>query len=81
MLTVMTGMDKAQHVHNNYIMPLLNIHCTFTAILCEGDTCGENEICMDTAQGYVCPCENGYKKYQQNVCSKSSIIPTNCPQS
>ena len=42
----------------------------FTAIVCEENSCGENEVCIDTAQGYVCQCESGYKKYQPNNCSK-----------
>lgn len=44
-----------------------------TALICEIDTCSQNEVCVDTDVGYLCPCDAGYERDEDDVCSKLSI--------
>ena len=45
----------------------------FLAIVCEEDSCGENEVCKNTPTGFVCQCDTGYER-DEDVCSKLSIV-------
>ena len=45
---------------------------TSTAV-CEADTCDLNEVCQETELGYVCLCDTGYEKDDQDICSESAF--------
>ena len=50
-------------------MSVLSLH--LTEILCENNTCGLHEMCVDTDEGFLCLCEDGYSLNEQNNCCKS----------
>ena len=48
--------------------------CFPAALVCETDTCNIHEVCVDTDEGFLCLCENGYNINSQGLCSKSPLV-------
>ena len=43
---------------------------SISALVCQTDSCSLNEECVNTAVGYICRCQDGFKRDQQNNCCK-----------
>ena len=35
---------------------------------CEEDVCGSNEICVNTVGSFICQCQEGYTRNQDDTC-------------
>ena len=53
------------------------LHVCITSLtssaVCEADTCDLNEVCQETEVGYMCLCDTGYERDNQDICSESAF--------
>ena len=69
-------MDGSTYIHayTLYYYMVFHFIMLFTALVCENDTCSENEVCVDTETGYLCPCDAGYKRDNDGPCCKLPLL-------
>lgn len=68
------------HMYVQYMqihMCISALFFVFLAIVCEEDSCGDNEVCKNTPTGFVCQCDIGYER-DEDVCSKLSRVGSTC---